>query len=122
MGVVVAARHLVLNELVALKFLHPEAAGSPAVVTRLLREAQAAARIKSEHVARVFDVGTLENGAPYIVMEHLVGRDLGGVLEEHGPLPIADAIDYLLQAAEAIAEAHAIEARAPGSSSRGTSS
>jgi tRNA A-37 threonylcarbamoyl transferase component Bud32 len=108
MGIVVAARHTHLNDRVALKFLLPEIAQTPALVTRFVREAQAAARIKSEHVARVYDVGTMENGVPYMVMEHLVGRDLGSLLGERGALPIGDAVDYVLQASEAIAEAHSI--------------
>src|SRR3954467_2054338 len=76
MGVVVAATHLQLGERVALKFLLPEALNNPEAVERFAREARAAVRIKSEHVARISDVGTLENGAPYMVMEYLNGSDL----------------------------------------------
>src|SRR5271167_3372782 len=68
MGVVVAAHHLQLEERVALKFLLPEAIGNAEATARFLREARAAVRIKSEHVATVKDVGTLPNGAPYMVM------------------------------------------------------
>src|SRR5271170_4998297 len=71
MGVVVAAMHLELEERVALKFLQAAAAKNPMVVARFNREARAAAKIKSQHVARVIDVDTLEDGTPYIVMEHL---------------------------------------------------
>src|ERR1035438_8568043 len=74
MGVVVAAHHLQLDEKVALKFLLPEALGNAEAVARFVREARAAVKIKSEHVARVSDVGTLENGAPCIVMEYLNGE------------------------------------------------
>jgi serine/threonine-protein kinase len=108
MGVVVAAHHLQLDQLVALKFLREDALDSPQVVERFIREARAAVRIKSEHVARVIDVGKLENGAPYIVMEYLDGRDLDGWLEERGALPLEQAVEFLLQACEAIAEAHAL--------------
>ena len=108
MGVVVAATHMQLGELVALKFLLPRSLDKPDTVTRFLREARAAVRIKNEHVARVSDVGTLENGSPYIVMEHLEGRDLGEVLEDDGPLRAELAVSYVLQACEAIAEAHAL--------------
>src|SRR5688572_29422387 len=108
MGVVVAARHEQLDERVALKFLLPQCAAHPEVVARFAREGRAAAKIKSKHVARVRDVGTLESGAPYLVMEHLEGRTLASVLEERGQLAIADAVDYLLQACEALAEAHAL--------------
>jgi serine/threonine-protein kinase len=73
-----------------------------------LREARAAVRIKSEHVARVTDVGQLENGAPYMIMEYLDGADLGSIGQSRGALPIEEAVEYVLQAAEAIAEAHAL--------------
>src|SRR5262245_32128366 len=71
MGVVVAAHHVQLDERVAIKFLLPEMLANPETVARFLREARAAVKIKSERVARVSDVGTLENGAPYMIMEYL---------------------------------------------------
>jgi len=108
MGLVVAATHLQLGERVALKFLLPEALQNRDSVARFEREARAAVRIKSEHVARVSDVGTLENGAPYMVMEYLEGIDLSGWLMQRGALPVAQAVDFTLQACEAIAEAHAL--------------
>jgi len=108
MGVVIAARHLMLDELVAIKFLLPEALQSAEAVARFEREARAAVKIRSEHVARVTDVARLENGAPYMVMELLRGRDLAALLREQGPLSLADTADYLLQAGEAIAEAHGL--------------
>jgi serine/threonine protein kinase len=108
MGVVVAARHLQLGQNVALKFLRAEACAVPGAVERFLREARAAVQIRSEHVSRVSDVGTLEDGAPYMVMEYLEGRDLATLLRSRGHLPIEEAIDCVLQACEAIAEAHAI--------------
>ena len=76
MGVVVAAHQIHLDEKVAINFLLPEAVASPEVVGRFVREARAAVRIKSEHVARVSDVGTLERGEPYTVSEYLDGSDL----------------------------------------------
>jgi serine/threonine protein kinase len=106
MGVVVQATHLELDERVAMKFLLPHAIENAEAATRFVREARAAVKIKSEHVARVTDVGRLENGAPYIVMEFLQGSDLAVVLGR-GPLPVEDAVDFLLQAADAMAEAHA---------------
>src|ERR1700722_1939636 len=78
MGVVVAAMHLQLRQRVALKFLLPDATGE--VTERFQREARAAARLRSDHVARVVDVGELPNGAPYMVMEYLEGSDLSRVL------------------------------------------
>ena len=106
MGTVVRARHMVLEQDVAIKVLATELASDPQYSTRFLREAQTAVSIKSEHVVRVLDVGTRENGVPFMVMEHLEGKDLGAVVEASGPLPIADAVDYVLQACEALAEAH----------------
>jgi serine/threonine-protein kinase len=108
MGVVVAALHLQLHERVAIKFLQAEALGDPQIVARFLREARAAAKIRSEHVARVFDVGTLEDGAPYLVMEYLDGSDLSETVKNRGPLQTHVAVEYVLQACEAIAEAHAV--------------
>src|SRR5277367_5620025 len=82
MGVVVAAHHIQLDEKVALKFLLPNAVRSTEAISRFVREARAAVKIKNEHVARVTDVGTLDNGAPYMVMEYLEGGDLSTWLEE----------------------------------------
>ena len=110
MGVVVAAMHEQLRQRVAIKMLLPEAKTSPNAVSRFLREARAAAAIKGEHVARVLDVGELEGGSPYIVMEYLEGRDLAAILAslpEPRRLPSEEAVAYVLQACEAIAEAHA---------------
>ena len=84
MGVVVAAHHIQLDEKVALKFLLPEGLKNPEAVARFVREARAAVRIKSEHVARVSDVGQLENGSPYMVMEYLEGGDLAAWLKQRG--------------------------------------
>jgi serine/threonine-protein kinase len=108
MGWVVLATHLHLDQRVALKFMHKaQATGSPEGVARFLREARAAARIQSEHVARVSDVGTLEDGAPYLVMEYLEGQDLDSLLRDRHSLPVDLAIDYAMQACEGLAEAHA---------------
>jgi serine/threonine-protein kinase len=106
MGVVVEARHIALEERVALKFLLPEYATHPEASARFLREARAAVKIKSEHVARVSDVGTLDTGAPYMVMEYLDGHDLRSELEKTGVLQLEDAVDYVIQGCDAIAEAH----------------
>ena len=105
MGVVVAAMHMDLDRRVALKFLLPQAAAHKDVAERFAREARAAAKIRCEHVARVIDVGTLPDGAPYMVMEYMDGEDLEHVLRRCGPMPFDLAATYVLQAAEAIAEA-----------------
>ena len=108
MGVVVAALHVELDERVALKFLLPEAAASPSVAARFAQEARAAVKIKSEHVARVLDVGKLAGGAPFMVMEYMDGQDLEQLLQSHGPFSVDVAVGYVLEASEAIAEAHAL--------------
>ncbi|HMA94886.1 MAG TPA: serine/threonine-protein kinase, partial [Polyangiaceae bacterium] len=108
MGVVVAARHLQLDEMVAIKYLSPGALEHPTAVSRFLREAKAAVRIKSEHVARVSDVGTLSTGVPYLVMEYLEGGDLAQWLKKHGRMSIEQAVEFVLQALEAIADAHGL--------------
>lgn len=108
MGVVVAARHEQLGELFAIKMMLPEALKYEDARERFMREARSAARLKSEHVARVHDVGTFENGAPYMIMEHLTGGDLSGILDRRGPLPVGEAALYAYQACEAVAEAHSL--------------
>jgi serine/threonine-protein kinase len=107
MGIVVAASHLQLQQRVAIKFLLSGVVAGPDATVRFLREARAAARIQSEHVARVLDAATMEDGTPYMVMEFLEGRDLGALLEQRGRLPLEEAVGYILQACEGIAEAHA---------------
>src|SRR4051812_29191256 len=76
MGVVFAAHHLALDTRVAIKFLQPALVGEPGIVERFAREARAASKIESDHVARVTDVDALDDGAPFMVMEYLDGRDL----------------------------------------------
>jgi eukaryotic-like serine/threonine-protein kinase len=108
MGLVVSAVHLGLEQEVAIKFLLPEAMRNKVAVERFLREAKVAAKVRSEHVARVHDVGTLEEGGvPYIVMERLEGLDLGKLIDREGALPIDEACEIALQACEALSEVHA---------------
>ncbi len=107
MGVVVAAWHLELEQRVAVKFLHPLALERADTAERFRREARSAAKIRSEHVARVIDVGIMEGGIPYMVMEYLEGHDVADEMAKVGMLPIADSVDFVLQAIEALAEAHA---------------
>jgi len=108
MGVVVAARHLELGELYAIKVMLPHMLDDQDAVERFLREARAAARLKGDHATRVHDVGHAEDGTLLMVMEHLEGTDLKRCLAERGRLPANEAITYVLQACEAIAEAHEI--------------
>jgi len=106
MGIVVAARHLQLDERVAIKFLLGERSESSA--DRFLREGRAAAKVKGEHVCRVFDFGRLETGEPYLVMEHLEGTDLARKLEREGPQAPSSVVGWVIQACDALADAHAI--------------
>jgi serine/threonine-protein kinase len=108
MGYVVAATHEHLQQRVAVKFLAAGYAENSDAAARFLREARAAVRIQSEHIARVLDVGELEDGAPYMVMEFLSGCDLARELFTNGGLEVPTAVDYLLQACEAVAEAHSL--------------
>jgi serine/threonine-protein kinase len=108
MGVVVSAKHMHLGQRVAIKFLRSDAAKNQEAINRFLREARAAVGLQSAHVVRVMDVGVLDDGMPYMVMEHLQGTDLNRVLEQRKTLPAQEAVDYVLQGMEAIAEAHAL--------------
>ncbi|MBS2014332.1 MAG: serine/threonine protein kinase [Deltaproteobacteria bacterium] len=111
MGVVVAATHVDLDQKVALKFILPQALAGKGNVERFLREARNVVRLKSEHVARVYDVGREAVGdeeRPYMVLELLEGMDLAKLNRQKGPLPVADAVEYVLQACEALVEAHAL--------------
>lgn len=106
MGVLARARHTVLGTSVVIKLLRaPEVDAE--TLGRFLREARAGAALDSAFVARVLDAGILETGRPYLVLEHLRGSDFAEVLQKTGPLPVADAVLYVLQAAEALAVAHA---------------
>ena len=107
MGVVVAATHLQLHQPVAIKFMLRDAAADPESVERFLREARNAALLKSEHVARVLDVATLEDGSPYIVMELLEGATADELAANGHVLSVGEAVKYTTQVCEAVAEAHA---------------
>jgi serine/threonine-protein kinase len=107
MGYVLGARNLALDEPVAIKVLKHDAVSSAEAVARFFREARAAVRMKGEHVAKVLDVGQLDDGTPYMLMELLEGSDLQALVDNGGPLPLPTAVDYVLQTCEALAEAHA---------------
>ena len=108
MGIVARCTHLALNEQVAIKMLRHDVLMDQDATSRFMREAQAAVKLRSEYVARVSDVGTLDNGVPFMVMEYLDGQDLGVLLEEQGTVAAQWATDLMLQACEALAEAHSI--------------
>jgi serine/threonine protein kinase len=109
MGIVLCATHLQLEHLVAIKVMRRDLLEDDQALTRLLVEARAAARIRSEHVARVLDVGTLDGGSAFIVMEYLEGEDLADLLERQGPLDVEQAVQFMLQSCEALAEVHVAE-------------
>lgn len=104
MGTVVAAEHVSFEQRVAIKFMHPE--GGADALHRFHREANVVVQLRSEHVCRVLDHGTLASGDMYIVMELLEGLDLDQWIRAHGPMPIAVAVEFLLQASDALTEAH----------------
>ena len=108
MGNVVRASHLYLHQSVAIKILLPQMSESASTVQRFLREAQASVKLRSEHSARVMDVGTAPDGSPFMVMEFLDGNDLNQILRHHGPQVPPIVVDLMLQACEGIAEAHAL--------------
>ena len=103
MGAVVSALHLQLNTRVAIKFLLPRPVHREEHVTRFQREARAASRIAGPHVTRVLDVDLRSDGVPYIVMEFLEGETLQSLLTSAGPLGLAESVDYVLEAGEALA-------------------
>jgi eukaryotic-like serine/threonine-protein kinase len=106
-GIVYLARNIGLDELVALKFLKPEVMTDAGIIGRFAREAKAVVSIKNEHVATVYDVGFHTDGRPFLVMEYLEGKDLATVLEFAVRLPVPQAVEYAMQACEALAVAHA---------------
>jgi serine/threonine-protein kinase len=106
-GDVYEALHLGLNSRVAVKVLRP---GAPETADirrkRFMREARVAARIRSDHVVRVFDIVAPERGPTYIVMELLHGETLAQRVRRVGALPAAEAVDYVVQAAKPLGEMH----------------
>lgn len=107
MAEVFEAEHVVLGSSFALKFAHADVAANPELSQRFLNEARAAARVKSEFVARVTDLGT-HGGRPYMVMELLTGEDLEQLAQRCRRLPVAEAVDYLIQALAGLQEVHAV--------------
>src|SRR5262245_35429071 len=86
MGSVWVADHAGLGIQVAVKFMSPDIARNPNLVTRFSGEAHAAAHIKSPHVVQTFDHGFTPDGVPYIVMELLDGESLQKRLKREGKL------------------------------------
>ena len=108
MGVVVLATHVEREQEYAIKLLIPEALDLPELVLRFEREARAAMRIESPHVPKVFEVGRIDDRRTFMVMELLEGEDLRALLKrDDTPMPVEEAVRYLLEAMHAIGEAHA---------------
>ena len=108
MGIVVEATRLDDDTRVAIKVLNADALKNAETVARFEREARAVAKIGGDHVARIYEVGDLGDGAKFIVMEYLEGQDLAVLIRQRGALPVAEAIDYIAQACVALADAHAV--------------
>src|SRR6478609_7991829 len=109
MGAVARATHLLRRAPVALKFMSPMVLSFPGAVDRFLNEGVAASQIDSENVVKVFDVGKLASGAPYLVMECLEGRDLSELLLAEGSPGLTDlprAVHFVLQALRGLQVAH----------------
>ncbi|MFO0617135.1 MAG: protein kinase [Polyangiaceae bacterium] len=107
MGCVLSAWHVDLEKRVAIKVLLSELREHGELVERFLREARAASRLDGEHVARILDVDRLSDGTPFIVMEYLEGHDLSTIRRTKSPARIRDAVEYVIQACDAIGQAHA---------------
>ncbi|MEM9187691.1 MAG: protein kinase [Myxococcota bacterium] len=107
-GTVFRARHVVLDQFVALKILHPDRARDSDMARRFLQEAKAAAAIGNPHIVRVVDAGTTEDGRYFLAMELLEGRGLDEVLAAHSQgLPFPDAFDLVKQILTGLSAAHA---------------
>jgi serine/threonine-protein kinase len=107
MGVVYAARHALLGGRVAIKMMIHAEEQPKAAARRLFAEARVTHRLKSDHAVRLLDLGVWR-GLPYIVMEYLEGEDLACALQRAGPFSVAEAVDVVVEACDALAQAHAL--------------
>jgi len=106
MGQVFRARHKRLGRIVAVKVLPPSTMKNAATVARFQREVRAVARINHQHIVAAFDAGQ-DGEVHFLVMEYVDGKDLAAIVKKHGPLPVEQAVDYILQAARGLDAAHA---------------
>ncbi|MEC7521569.1 MAG: protein kinase [Myxococcota bacterium] len=106
MGAVYLARHELIDKGVVIKVLHEDMARDQDVVERFRREAKAATAIGNEHIVDVTDMGELDDGSPFIVMELLEGRPLADAIEEDGAFPVARTVHVAMQICDALAAAH----------------
>ena len=108
MGAVAKATHMLRRAPVAIKFMSPAVLALQGAVERFVNEGVAASQIDSDHVVKVFDVGRMPTGAPYLVMEYLDGCDLGQLLaREGGRLDQTRTVHFGLQILRALQTAHA---------------
>lgn len=107
LGLTLEALHTQLGQRVAVRLLAADPKAHPEAAARFLHGARLAVQYQNEHTARIVDVGSLGSGAPYIVTELLAGSDLRRVLRVRDSLPVPEAVDYILQACEGLADAHA---------------
>lgn len=105
MGQVYRARDSRLGRYVAIKILPPEFSSDPERLRRFEQEAKAAAALNHPGIVAIFDVGTTEDGAPFLVSELLEGHTLGHYVRTER-LPLRTVIDYALQIARGLAAAH----------------
>jgi serine/threonine-protein kinase len=108
MGAVAKATHLLRRAPVALKFMSPAVMAVGGAIERFVNEGVAASQIDSDHVVKVFDVGRMPNGAPYLVMEFLEGCDLSQLMAREGrAIEPRRAVHLTLQVLRALQTAHA---------------
>ncbi len=105
-GVVYSARHVHLDQIVALKLLHRGLIHSEERVERFFREARATAAIGNPHIVRVSDCGVDDEGIPFLAMEFLKGAVLEDLIDDEKPLDVARAVDIELQILDGLAAAH----------------
>lgn len=105
MGVVYDAVDTTLGEPVAIKVIRPERAPSPASRARFLDEVRLARRVVHPGIVRVFELGE-DRGAPFVAMERLDGEDLGRVIASGREVPLLEALDWVIQACDALDAAH----------------
>ena len=106
MGTVFEAEHLSLGLSVAVKILHATHATKKDAIKRFQQEARAAAAIGHPNICGVIDLGSLDDGSPYIVMERLIGETLADRIASEGGLPFEDVIDILVQVLSGLVAAH----------------
>jgi len=106
MGRVYLAHDLSLDRPVAIKLLRRELASNAALIARMVDEARAQARLQHPNVVTIYYIGDFE-GAPYFVMEYVRGKNLAELLEENGPFPWGEALEYAMQTTRALAAANA---------------